>query len=155
MLKHSLCRDALIKIYMSFIRPVLEYGDIIWIDSCNDRESTLLEYVQITAARILTGLRINSSRSNLYYELGWDKLSERRKVHKLILFYKMVNCMVPDYLLKLLEPCIPPETTYALRNHDGLTFVIPQAETSSYLKSFLPSTIKLWNELPLDIRSIP
>ena len=29
MLKHSLCREALIKIYMSFIRPILEYGDIV------------------------------------------------------------------------------------------------------------------------------
>ena len=25
-LKHSLCREPLIKIYMSFIRPILEYG---------------------------------------------------------------------------------------------------------------------------------
>ena len=30
MLKRSLCRDALVKIYMSFIRPVLEYVDIVW-----------------------------------------------------------------------------------------------------------------------------
>lgn len=52
MLKHSLCRDALIKIYMSFIRPVLEYGDIIW-HNCNFRESTLLGNLQITAARII------------------------------------------------------------------------------------------------------
>lgn len=59
---------------MSFIRPGLEYGDIIW-DNCNDRESTLLEDVQITAAGIITGLRNNSSRSNLYYELGLEKES--------------------------------------------------------------------------------
>ena len=81
MLKHSLCRDALVKIYISFIRPILEYGDIVW-DHCNERESILLEDIQITAARIITGLRINSSRSNLYQELGWDMLCVRRKVHK-------------------------------------------------------------------------
>ena len=74
---------------MSFIRPVLEYGDIVW-DNCNVRESTILEDIQITAARIITGLRINSSRSNHYQELGWDMLCVRRKVHKLILFYKIV-----------------------------------------------------------------
>lgn len=154
MLKHTLCRDALIKIYLSFIRPVLEYGDVIW-DNCNDRESDLLEDVQITAARIITGLRINSSRTKLYYELGWDMLSERRKVHKLILFYKMVNHMVPTYLENLLEPCIPPITPYPLRNHDESTYTIPQARTTSYLKSFIPSTVKLWNDLPLAIRSLP
>lgn len=51
--------------------------------------------------------------------------------------------MVPDYLLKLLESCIPPENTSPLRNHDGLTFVISQARTTSYLKGFIPSTTKL------------
>ena len=53
MLKRSLCLDALVKIYMSFIRPVLEYWDIVW-DNCNERES-ILEDIQITAAKIITG----------------------------------------------------------------------------------------------------
>ena len=154
MLKRSLCRDALVKIYMSFIRPVLEYGDIVW-DNCNVRESTILEDIQITAARIITGLRINSSRSNLYQELGWDMLCVRRKVHKLILFYKIVYGLAPQYLQDLLKPCFPPQTNYSLRNHDGLSFVIPQARTESYLNSFLPSTINMWNDLPLHIRSLP
>jgi hypothetical protein len=37
-------------------------------------------------ARIITGLRINSSRTNLYSELGWEPLEARRDKHKLILF---------------------------------------------------------------------
>ena len=88
MLKHSLCREALIKIYMSFIRPILEYGDIIW-DNCSERDAALLEDVEVTAARIITGIIINSSRTILYNEIGWDALSVRRKVHKIILFYKI------------------------------------------------------------------
>ena len=130
MLKHSLCREALIKIYMSFIRPILEYGDIIW-DNCSERDAALLEDVQVTAARIITGIRINSSRTILYNELGWDALSVRRKVHKLILFYKIVYGLAPPYLLDLLKPCFPPQTSYPLRNQDGLTFFIPQGRTSS------------------------
>ena len=101
---------------MSFVRPVLEYGDIVW-DNCNVRESTLFEDIQITAARIITGLRINSSKSNFYLELGWDMFCVKRKVHKLILFYKIVYGLAPQYLLK---PCFPPQSRYSLRNHDGL-----------------------------------
>ena len=56
MLKHSLCREALIQ-NMSFIRPILEYGDIIW-DNCSERHAALLEDVQVTAASIITGIRI-------------------------------------------------------------------------------------------------
>ena len=69
---------------MSFIRPILEYGDII-LDNCSERDTALLEDVQVTAARIIAGIRINSSRTILFTELGWDALSVRRKVHKLIL----------------------------------------------------------------------
>lgn len=104
MIKYSLCRDALIKIYMSFIRPVLEYGDVVW-DNCNEKESSLLEEVQITAARIITGMRVNSSRSLLYDELGWNTLSDRRKVHKLILFLQnrvWVSTTVPSRSSKTL-----------------------------------------------------
>ena len=119
MLKHPLCREALIKLYMSFIKPILEYGDIIW-DNCSERDAALLEDVEVTAARIITGIIINSSRTILYNEIGWDALSVRRKVHKIILFYKIGYGLAPHYLLDLLMPCFPPQTSYPLRNQDGL-----------------------------------
>lgn len=53
---------------MAFIRPILEYGDV----------------VQIEAARIITGLRVNPSKSILYHvhsELGWETLQSRRNKH--------------------------------------------------------------------------
>ena len=56
---------------MSFIIPIVEYGDIIW-GKCSERDADLLQDVQINAARIITGIRINSSRTILYYELRWD-----------------------------------------------------------------------------------
>lgn len=60
--------------------------------------------------------------------------------------------MEPNYLQNFQEPCIPRNH---LRNHEGLTFVIPQARTSSYLRSLVHSTNKLWGDLPLDIKSLP
>ena len=82
MLKHTLDRETLIKIYFAFIRPVLEYWDVVWCN-CTKDNSELLEKVQIEATRIITGLRVNSSKSNLYKELGWEPLQARRDKHKL------------------------------------------------------------------------
>ena len=65
--KHLLDRYSLIHIYFAFIRPVLEYGDVVW-GNCTKKESDLLESVQIEAGRIITGLRCNSSRQKLYHE---------------------------------------------------------------------------------------
>jgi hypothetical protein len=44
---------------------------VIW-DNCTQNEANLLENVQVEAGRIITGLRVNSSRSKLYNELGWE-----------------------------------------------------------------------------------
>jgi hypothetical protein len=49
-------------IYLSIIRPVLEYADIVW-DNYTLHESNLLESVQVDAGRIITVLRINSSKT--------------------------------------------------------------------------------------------
>jgi hypothetical protein len=59
--KHLLDRYSLIRICVAFIRPVLEYGDVVW-GNCTNKEIDLLESVQIVAGRIITGLRCNSSR---------------------------------------------------------------------------------------------
>ena len=44
------------------------------------------------------------------------------------------------------------ETSYSLRNADNLRQI--HASSRSYYDSFLPSTIREWNELPDDIKSI-
>lgn len=73
MLKHFLYKSALIKIYFAFIRPILEYGSIVW-DNCSHENSNLLENVQIEAGRIISGLRKNSSKNALYSQLVWEPL---------------------------------------------------------------------------------
>jgi hypothetical protein len=57
-----------------------------------------LEKIQIEAARIVTGLSIYASFDSIYKETGWETLSTRRKVKKLLLFCKIVNKEAPDYL---------------------------------------------------------
>jgi hypothetical protein len=45
---------------------------------------TIILSVQVEAGRIITRLRINSSKSKLYEELGWEPLYKRREKLKLI-----------------------------------------------------------------------
>ena len=79
---------------------------LLW-DNCSIKDSKILEDLQVEAARIIIGLRHNTSRSKLYDELGWDLFSTRRIIHKLIHLYKIVNGFVPQYLCDLLEPFYP------------------------------------------------
>ena len=87
-LKYRLKRDYLEKIYLVFIRPILEYASEVW-DNCGQANCNRLEKIQIEAGRIVTGLSIYASFDSIYKETGWETLSTRRKVKKLFLFTKL------------------------------------------------------------------
>ena len=151
MLKYSVDRASLLKIYILFIRPILEYANSVWTN-CTQQESELLESVQIEAARIVTGLRRNFSRSCLYTELGLEHLQDHRDHHKLTIIFKILSGECPQYLADLIFPYFPAETGYNLRSA-GQNLHVPQCLSTSYYNSFLHSTIRMWNSLPNHIKS--
>ena len=67
---------------------------------------------------------------------------------KLVMFYKIINnlIVVPSLPLIPLSTC-----TRGYSQH----FRIPHAKINTHLYSFLPSTIKLWNNLPQNIVDQP
>ena len=118
-LKFKLDRKALETIFIALIRPILEYGDIIW-DNCTQYEKQELEKVQIEAARIATGTTKLVSLNSLYTEIGWQTLQQRHTSHKLTLFYKMENNLSPTNLSSLVPQSINSISRYNLRNADDL-----------------------------------
>ena len=64
-LKNGIDRKAFEAIYLSFIRPVLEYADVLW-DNCTQQEKQELEKIPIEAARISCGIIVlNKKNKNL------------------------------------------------------------------------------------------
>ena len=57
--------------YKTYVRPHLDYRDIIYHDQLKD-SLALLELVQYQAALIVTGCWKGSSRIKVYSDLGWD-----------------------------------------------------------------------------------
>ena len=77
------------KIYKSFIRPHLDYGDIIFDQAFNDSFHSKMESIQYKACLAITGAIQGSSKEKLYNELGLESLQSRRWMHKLCHFYKI------------------------------------------------------------------
>ena len=143
-LNFKLDRKSLEIIYTAFIRPLLEYGDVIW-DNCAEYEKADLDKIQNEAARIATGATKLVSLYTLSNKICWETLEQRRKNHRLTLFYKMVYNITPYYLSNLLPPTVSNLSCYNLRNSNDLQTV--DARTSQYYHSFLPSTTRDWNLL--------
>ena len=142
-LKYTLDRKSLEILYISFIRPLLEYGDVVF---CNISryEVEQLESVQIEAARLVTGATKLVSLEKLYVEVGWDTLECRRNKHCLTYLFRMHTGLSPNYLSSLIPQ--PPAYTYNLRNTSAIP--LPKTRTKLYYDSFLPTSIRLWNNLP-------
>ena len=112
---YKLDRSILTSLYESLIRPLMEYGDVIW-NNCYDCDSALLDSVQYEAARLVTGAIKGTSSARLYKELAWESLSSRRKLHILSQFYKIVKNLAPYYLSELLPKLSSERTRYRLRS---------------------------------------
>ena len=149
-IKFSIKRKTLNQIYVSFLRPILEYASSVW-DGCTIYEKETLEKIQHEAARTVTGLTRSVAISKLYNEVGWLSLENRRKYQKLILTFKVKNNLTPSYLNNLFPDTVDARG-YNLRNDRN--FIVPARRTEIYAKSFIPSSTALWNNLPRDIQNL-
>ena len=150
-LKYRLNRKSLEQLYIVYIRPLFEYACEVW-DNCGVCNSNKLEQLQLEAARIVTGLPIFTKIDLLYKETGWELLSVRRNRRKLQMFHSIVNGTAPVYLCNLLPPTIQSTTVYPLRN--GGDIIVPFCRLSLTRDSYIPSTIRKWNNLNQSLRSV-
>ena len=121
----NLPRNALLTIYKSFIRPHLDYGDILYDKPNNENFQNKIEKVQYRACLAITGAIQGTSREKIYYELGLHSLAKRRWRSKLIFFYKIVNHLLPDYLYSYLD-------LYSQENYHLRSFKIRCYKTLSF-----------------------
>ena len=137
-LKFRVSRKSLEILFISFIQPLLEYSDFYGIIAHQSKKQ--LEAIHSESARIVSGANKLCSIEKLFVELGWESLQSRRNKHKLILFYKILHGLAPDYLCDLLPPLVQDTTSYNLRNSDNIQNY--RARSNLFLSSFLPSTIR-------------
>ena len=150
-LKFRVSRKSLEKMYFAYIRPLLEYSDVIW-DNFSLESKKLLDTVHVEAARVVTGATKLSSIERIFMELGWESLQTRRNKHKLTTFYKIMHGLAPTYLSDLILPIVGQSNNYALRNADHIQGF--RSNSNLFSEFFFPSTIKAWNSLPNEVREM-
>ena len=143
--KYRLSRKSLEIMYKSFILPLFDYADYIW-DNCTQEQTDRIERLQLDALRTITGTVRGTSHEKNYKESGFIPLKKRRERHKLLLYFKFVNNLLPRHLCNKFPHLAADENPYHRRR--PLERRIPRCHTELYKKSCFPSTTSLWNLLP-------
>ena len=74
-LSNLLPRQALVTIYKAFIRPHLDYGDVLYDQAFNNSFHAKMESIQYNACLAITEAIRGTSREKIYQELGPSALS--------------------------------------------------------------------------------
>ena len=97
----SLPRVSLLTIYESFVRPHVDYGDVIYDQLNNSTLSDKIESVQSNAALATTSAIRGTSTEK---ELGLESLQNRRCLRRLCYFHKILSTKLPPYIFDLTPP---------------------------------------------------
>ena len=111
-------RPVLMTMCKAFVRPHLDYGDIIYDEAYNQTLRQKLESIQYNACLALSGAIRGSSREKHYHELSLESLQCRRWYRKLCLFYKIFKENKPVYLFNLIPS---KNSNYNTRNTNKIT----------------------------------
>ena len=130
------------------MRSSLEYADVVW-DGCLVGESDLSESLQLEGARVVTGAIKGTSRDCLLRDTSCAEIGLRRKIHKLIMMYKLIYKLAPPYLSDLWPSAVSMRSSYSLRF--SRTLDLPFVRSERHKNSFLFSATQLWNNLPLEL----
>ena len=132
--------------FQSFVASSMYYGIEIWGGSF-DSHLLKLEQVIVDGMRLVTGATARSNIALLFTDTAWDSFATRRDIAMYKMMYKIKNRMVPDYLSEILPHGI---ANYNLRNNMDIR--IPSTNCETLRRSFIPTGVKMWNNLPLDTR---
>ena len=127
-------RNCLLCIYKAFVRPHLDYADIIYDQPRKENFTQKLESVPYNSTLAITGCFCGTSREKLYNELGLESLYDRRSLRRL-----------------LPQPNV--NTSYIMRNKRLLHPFA--ARTDRFQSTFFPFCVTRWNNLDPKITNLP
>lgn len=135
----------------TLIFPHFYYGDVVTHDM-TVALSERLQRAQNYCVRYIFGLEWDQHISPYYEQLGLLRLHKTRAYHILMLLHKVLMTETPQYLKSKFQ--YNDEINRRATRHGSTTLRIPHHRTVVYNKSFCVTACRLWNRLPVRVRTI-
>ena len=128
-----------------FLKPLIDYGDIIYDQPNSDSFCEKLESIQHKAALAITGAIQGISRDRIYAELRLESLKARRWYKRLSCMFKIMKEQAPSYLINLI-----PKNNQIKRTRNSHIQIF-HCRTDCFKYSFFPPTLRDWFNLDENI----
>jgi hypothetical protein len=165
---NNICRSASFSLYkIGHIRNFLDMKTTetlvhafitCHLDQCNgllyglpDSHLAKLQRIQNSAARLVTRTRLHDHITPVLRNLHWLPIKYRVMYKILLLTFKCLHGLAPDYLTDLIHEYKPSRN---LRSSSQLRLISTSVSTYSYgHRSFCKASAELWNKLPLHVKN--
>ena len=137
------------QIVHSFITNRLDMGNALLFGLPQDQIARL-QRVQNSAARLVTLTRKRAHITPVLENLHWLPVGYRIVYKLLLIVFKALNNLAPDYISHLLTPYEPPRL---LRSSNKSLLCEPRSNRSWGDRAFSVAAPRLWNNLPDNLKS--
>ena len=144
-LKDILPQSKLCDVYRAIFESHLRYGDVIW-GSLSATNLHTLQRLQNRAISIIERAKIKD-----HWQNNLLNIETLIRFDRSVMVYKVVNKLCPESLWDMYEQRCNL-SSYNTRNNRDLH--IPKVNLEHRKKGFRYSGIKIWNDIPLEIREL-
>ena len=135
----------------SLVLSRLDYANSLLVN-INVSDIERLQRIQNRAARIILKARKFDHATPLLRDLHWLPVSKRIMFKVALNVFKSIHNLAPQYISNMFSPLT--QSNYSLRSRtDPLLLKIPNIKSKKCEKNISFAGPKIWNDLPLEIRS--
>ena len=138
-------------LYNSLVASHLKYADTVWA-GCDVADKQKLQRTQNLAVKSILGMKKYDSASEALKKAKLLPLDHKQKIHEAVYIHKGLAHKLPSPICDQYNQLKPQSTSS--RSIDQQLLNIHSHKTEKYKHSPLYRTIKIWNSIPLNIKTI-
>ena len=150
-IKHFIPQETLIMLSNALVIPHFDYASSVW-SNCSANDQNNLQVLHNRLARTILSADIRTPIDDLLSSVNWIRLCDRWSNHMLILTFKCIKDMCPDYLCNQFK-FVHNIHDHITRSHTTNTLVVPKCNSNSGKRTFLVRAASLWNNITPSIRA--
>lgn len=136
----------------SLVLSQFNYCDAIYGPCLKQYDINRIQLIQNSCVRLIMGIRrYERGVSAKIRELNWLTMAERRKLHSIVFFNKIITEKCPKYLYTKIKF---RSDTHNINIRDKYAITVPKHNTACYERSFSYQIAHIYNNIPETLRHL-